>query len=149
MQSSPTGEPSFEKMHDAKINFGSTGGKKLIGFCEKAKEYGCEFAWSDTCCIDKASSAGFQESLNSMFNWYRHVKVCIAYLGETTTMKNMKNDVWFKRGWTLEELLAPGKMRIYNRHWLPLNPHPRSDTHFDRDGMTMERDPDIDNRGQD
>jgi hypothetical protein len=108
-------EPSFEKMRDGKMNHGSTGFKKLAEFCKKAMEYGCDFAWSDICCIDKASSAEFQESLNSMFSWYRHAKVCIAYLGQTTSREDMKYDVWFKRGWTLQELLAPLKMRFYNR----------------------------------
>jgi len=75
-------EPSFEKMRNGKIDKGSTGGKKLAEFCKRAREYGCEFAWSDTCCIDKANNAESQESLNSMFNWYGHAKVCITYLGK-------------------------------------------------------------------
>jgi hypothetical protein len=39
-----------------------------------------EFGMTDTCCIDKASSAKLSEAINSMFEWYRRAAVCYAYL---------------------------------------------------------------------
>ena len=32
----------------------------------------------------------------------------------------MKDSVWFTRGWTLEELLAPPNVRFFNRQWITL-----------------------------
>jgi len=121
---------SFEKMRNGQVDIGSTGGKKLAEFCKRARKFGCKYAWTDTCCIDKANNAEFQESLNSMFDWYQHAMVCIVYLGETMSMEGMKDDVWFKRGWTLQKILALMKMRFYNQFWQPLNnTKPKSYTH--------------------
>jgi len=64
----------------------------------KAKEYGCDFTWTDTCCIDKENNLEFQESLDSMFNWYRCAEVCIVHLGKMTSMMDIERDPWFKRG---------------------------------------------------
>ncbi|KAJ8583819.1 hypothetical protein M405DRAFT_493616, partial [Rhizopogon salebrosus TDB-379] len=51
------GEPTFEDMKSAKaLKASGPGSEKLKNFCEKAREYNVEFAWSDTCCIDKSSS---------------------------------------------------------------------------------------------
>ena len=97
------------------------GYKKLQNFLDKAEKFGCKFAWSDTCCIDKSSSAELQESLVSMFKWYRKSEICIAYMGDTTSIKDIQGDSWFTRGWTLQELLAPQKMQFYNKEWVPIN----------------------------
>ncbi|KAG4422810.1 hypothetical protein IFR04_004032 [Cadophora malorum] len=54
------------------------------------------------------------EAINSMFDWYRNSAVCYAYLGDTSSEENphdkgsqFRKSVWFTRGWTLQELLAP------------------------------------------
>lgn len=71
-----------------------------------------------------------------MFRWYRAAKVCIAYLYDVTRSENdssaksdspnldvfkqfEKNEpsVWFSRGWTLQELLAPREMQFYDKEW--------------------------------
>ncbi|KAG1731137.1 hypothetical protein EDB19DRAFT_2009811 [Suillus lakei] len=116
--------------------------KKLQEFCRKAKDdHGCEFAWSDTCCIDKASSAELDESIRSMFRWYRNCHICVAHLSETVNLAALgrqqegergdraKVDVWFTRGWTLQELLAPPQIKFYGTDWKPLIPldHSKSD----------------------
>ncbi|KAK8002839.1 hypothetical protein PG989_002558 [Apiospora arundinis] len=43
------------------------GYKKIKTFCELARDDGYEWAWVDTCCIDKTSSAELSESINSMY----------------------------------------------------------------------------------
>jgi hypothetical protein len=40
---------------------------KIIETCRLAVEQGLGYAWVDTCCIDKSSSAELTESINSMF----------------------------------------------------------------------------------
>ncbi|KAI5986694.1 hypothetical protein F5J12DRAFT_787205 [Pisolithus orientalis] len=58
------------------------GFKKLQTFCAVACERGFLWAWSDTCCIDKDSSAGLQEAIGSMFVWYRRSSLTTVYLSD-------------------------------------------------------------------
>lgn len=54
-------------------DFNQTGREKLVGWekitltCQQALQDGLEYAWVDTCCIDKSSSAELSQSINSMF----------------------------------------------------------------------------------
>lgn len=32
----------------------------------------------------------------------------------------MQESVWFDRGWTLQELIAPKRLSFYDRDWMPL-----------------------------
>jgi hypothetical protein len=43
---------------------------KIEGCCPQAALDGWEFAWIDSCCIDKTNSAELSEAINSMFKWY-------------------------------------------------------------------------------
>ncbi|KAF8549355.1 hypothetical protein OG21DRAFT_606102 [Imleria badia] len=112
------GEPTFR---DILMSFRPAGYSKLVNFCAKAAEYGCCLAWSDTCCINKDSSTELEEAIRSMFKWYRDSHVCIAYLAEATSIDDFWKDVWFTRGWTLQELLAPRMMKFYGKDWVPLS----------------------------
>ncbi|KAI0806359.1 HET-domain-containing protein [Xylaria sp. FL0064] len=53
---------------------------KIEATCRIAQEQGLDYAWVDTCCIDKSSSAELSEAINSMFAWYRNAAVCYAWL---------------------------------------------------------------------
>ena len=44
----------------------SSGWRKIVKCCELAAADGWEYAWVDTCCIDKSSSAELTEAINSM-----------------------------------------------------------------------------------
>jgi hypothetical protein len=57
---------------------------KLVGCCRKAAEDGFEWAWIDTCCIDKTSSAELSEAINSMYQWYQGSTICYAYLQDVS-----------------------------------------------------------------
>jgi Heterokaryon incompatibility protein (HET) len=59
------------------------GVQKLVMFCKTARSLGCRLAWMDTCCIDKTSSAEYEESINSMYSWYRRAHVCIVHFAQT------------------------------------------------------------------
>lgn len=41
---------------------------KILGACRLTREFGLEYLWVDTNCIDKESSAELSEAINSMFN---------------------------------------------------------------------------------
>ncbi|KAI5996783.1 hypothetical protein EDC04DRAFT_2798674 [Pisolithus marmoratus] len=57
---------------------------KLQAFCAIAGEQDYLWAWSDTCCIDKDSSAELQEAIGSMFVWYRRSALTITYLSDVS-----------------------------------------------------------------
>jgi hypothetical protein len=89
------------------------GGIKIIRACQHARQAGIDWIWIDTCCIDKTSSAELSEAINSMYRWYRQSKVCYAFLDHTPWTESD----WFERGWTLQELLAPGDVHFLDANW--------------------------------
>jgi hypothetical protein len=101
------------------------GFKKIRYCCEQSLKDNLEFAWVDTCCIDKSSSAELSEAINSMFRWYLNAGVCYAYLQDVATVypgssgpgPEFENSKWFTRGWTLQELLAPDAVVFYSASW--------------------------------
>ncbi|KAI5989439.1 hypothetical protein EDC04DRAFT_2816433 [Pisolithus marmoratus] len=95
----------------------SGGVKKLQKFCLTASKRGYLWAWSDTCCIDKTSSAELQEAIGSMFGWYRRSHLTIVYLADVPESGSFDSSQWFERGWTLQELLAPATVLFYTRNW--------------------------------
>lgn len=78
-----------------------SGFTKLVKLCEVAIKRQCKYVWMDTICINKESSAELEESIRSMFAWYRDSHVCAVHLGSSETAYKMRDDPWFTRGWTL------------------------------------------------
>ncbi len=94
------------------------GNAKVMGFCEvAARIHDITLGWVDNVCIDKSSSSELDESIRSMYNWYRLASVCITYFADTTDISDAVRDAWFTRGWTLQELLAPTHIVFYNKNW--------------------------------
>lgn len=94
---------------------------KLRHFRDRAHMHYCHYAWSDTCCIDKSSSAELEEAIRAMYRWYRDAEVCIVHLAATDTPADFEHEPWFTRGWTLQELLAPKRITFYNKNWDPIS----------------------------
>ncbi|KAL8959902.1 MAG: hypothetical protein Q9193_003308 [Seirophora villosa] len=104
--------------------------KKIREACKKARdrEPPIEWLWCDTCCINKNNSEELTTSLNAMFEWYHKATVCYAYLkdvdwdpirkqiSKSVDMPSQES-VWFERGWTLQELVAPRYMEFFDRNW--------------------------------
>lgn len=104
---------------------------KIKQFCALAARQSLRYAWVDTCCIDKSSSAELSEAINSMYSWYEKSQCCVAYLGDmyrcsTIGDKNERSNAefevfqacrWFTRGWCLQELLAPSTIVFYDQDW--------------------------------
>jgi hypothetical protein len=69
---------------------------------------------------DKSSSTELDESIRSMFRWYKNSHICIIHLGESKTTEDPVDDEWTYRAWTLQELLAPRQIKFFNWRWAPM-----------------------------
>jgi Heterokaryon incompatibility protein (HET) len=114
-------EVSFHDIQDAAIATSKAGYEKIKLVCADAIKRGLKYAWVDTCCIDKSSSAELSEAINSMFRWYRKAEYCYAYLADVLASidvdsigSSFATSRWFTRGWTLQELLAPKFLDFYS-----------------------------------
>ena len=90
---------------------------KLRSFCATARKHGYLWAWSDTCCIDKYSTVELAKAIASMFLWYRRSALTIVYLADVYGPGRLSSSIWFERGWTLQELLAPRVVLFYTHDW--------------------------------
>ncbi|KAJ8588366.1 hypothetical protein M405DRAFT_740492, partial [Rhizopogon salebrosus TDB-379] len=93
---------------------------KLQSFCRVARDAGYRWAWSDTCCIDKNNNVELQGSVTSMFVWYRHSALTIIYLSDVLPSSKsgaLANSEWIRRGWTVQEFLAPKVVLFYQEDW--------------------------------
>jgi WD40 repeat protein len=93
---------------------------KLQKFCKVARDAGYRWAWVDTCCIDQNNNVEVQQSVNSMFNWYHYSALTIVYLSDVIPSSKsgaLANSVWNKRGWTVQEFLAPKIILFYQADW--------------------------------
>jgi hypothetical protein len=117
----PEGELLFNDLHLPPKQFSlKPGFPKIKNTCTRAVRDGFKYAWIDTVCIDKSSSAELSEAINSMFRWYKESAVCYAYLADVelkSSQSYLRKSLWFTRGWTLQELIAPNRVLFYDMNW--------------------------------
>lgn len=128
-------EVTFKEMRKRQAPLG-VGLAKIQNFCFVAAQNGFEWAWIDTCCIDKRSSAELSEAINAMYKWYENASHVYVHLRDfeipkdlvlkmklgdpgwyseiwPTLSEKFRGSSWFTRGWTLQELLAPRPEVVY------------------------------------
>lgn len=127
------GEVSYKDIRKGE-NLPEPGMTKIKGCCRMAASVGRRWAWIDTCCIDKRSSAELSEAINSMYSWYERSVVCYVFLhdveisneerskkdppyAQKEVQKKVLGASWFTRGWTLQELLAPSEVIFFDKNW--------------------------------
>jgi hypothetical protein len=100
------------------------GWRKLTNFCKFATQRGHQWVWIDTCCINTADANETQSSIHGMYEYYADAVVCYAHLADVdctadrkTWEAQLKGTRWFRRGWTLQELLAPKDLVYVDREW--------------------------------
>ncbi|PMD39477.1 HET-domain-containing protein, partial [Hyaloscypha variabilis F] len=117
------GEVSFQDMANIERARKKLGFSKIERTCQLARNRNIGYAWVDTCCIDKSSSAELTEAINSMFRWYKQSHICFVFLSDFILIDRnvISNDLphcrWFTRGWTLQELIAPRYIEFYSQSW--------------------------------
>ncbi|KAH7919980.1 hypothetical protein BV22DRAFT_979121, partial [Leucogyrophana mollusca] len=74
-----------------------------------------------------SSSAELSEAINSMYRWYEGAAVCYAYLADVPSNENpaekdskFRHSRYFKRGWTLQEVIAPRRVTFFGRDWVKI-----------------------------
>lgn len=100
---------------------------KITGCCKLVRSHGYQWVWIDTCCIYKTSSAELTEAINSMYRYYSLADICYAYLPDVPPRRPRDPEVawsatfawsrWHKRGWTLQELIAPKMLLLLSNTW--------------------------------
>lgn len=103
-------------------NQNTDGYKKVEAFAAYVREYlpWIEWLWIDNCCINKDSASELSKSLNLMFKWYRNAELCLAYLADVELAEgkaSVEQSEWFRRGWMLQELLAPRTVVFLAKSW--------------------------------
>ncbi|KAF9474045.1 hypothetical protein BDN70DRAFT_997297 [Pholiota conissans] len=135
-----SGELSFDAWNRGNHDTQQLGYQKLANFCRTAwTDHGLNFGWIDTVCINKESSSELDESIRSMYKWYQSSKVCIVYLAESDTVSDIHRDLWFTRGWTFQELIAPFHVKFYNHHWKRFNTASSNDKDVVDIGLQIQR----------
>ena len=140
-------EVSYKQFRKGSVPADLPGLVKIQKFCRLADKRGFQWAWVDTCCIDKRSSAELSEAINSMYKWYKRSTLCCVHLADVRFSKDelslklqsekkfwqapegwaslrdsFSKSSWFKRGWTLQELIAPKHIVFYDSHWNEIGP---------------------------
>ncbi|KIN95949.1 hypothetical protein M404DRAFT_164609, partial [Pisolithus tinctorius Marx 270] len=115
-------EPSFQDINKVKSVWHLPLQDKLSDFCQETRRLGYNWAWSDTCCIDKSQSATvtLSESLTLMYKWYANSAVTLVYLADVAHPSkpgDLAHSIWMKRAWTLQELLSPKVLFFYDSNW--------------------------------
>ncbi|KAI6004539.1 hypothetical protein F5J12DRAFT_913667 [Pisolithus orientalis] len=119
-------EPSFQDVNlvnsvwdlpDTPLN------NKLRVFCQETRRLGYNWAWSDTCCIDKSTSPILNQSLTSMYKWYAnsagHTCITLRVSRIHPSPGILARSLWMTRAWTLQELLSPEVVFFYDSEWKP------------------------------
>ena len=93
---------------------------KLQTFCKIVRDAGFDWAWSDTCCINKSDHFVLQAALVAMFKWYEGSAMMIVFLRgvrSASQLGALLRSIWNTRAWTLQEYVAAKVIRFYTEDW--------------------------------
>jgi hypothetical protein len=93
---------------------------KLQTFCKIVRDAGFDWAWSDTCCINKSDHFVLQEALVAMFKWYQGSAMMIVFLRGVCSSSRcgaLVRSIWNTRAWTLQEYVAAKVIHFYTEDW--------------------------------
>ena len=93
---------------------------KLQTFCKIVRDAGFNWAWSDTCCINKSDHFVLQEALVAMFKWYQGSALTIVFLRGVRSPSRrgaLVGSIWNTRAWTLQEYIAANVIHFYTEDW--------------------------------
>ena len=115
-------EPLFEQVIRMVVYEleGSPTHDKLKMFCKIMQDAGLQWAWSDTCCINKADHFVLEEALVVMFKWYQGSALTAVFLFDVLSPSrrgDLMKSIWNTRAWALQEYHASKVVRFYTKDW--------------------------------
>ena len=79
-------DPRGQDLETAKYKAGF---EKIEATCRLARKQNIDYAWIDTCCIDRTSSADLTEAINATFRIYEASSVCFVYLADLPSLPHL------------------------------------------------------------
>ncbi|KAI0665702.1 hypothetical protein C8Q78DRAFT_1063627 [Trametes maxima] len=151
-------EPTYDDMRAIERNRGTYDDPHLcakVRGCRKlALEHGIPWFWIDAPCIDRRDGAELDEAIRAMYCWYEKAEICFAHLADVKRNEaievegsSFRGSVYFTRGWTLQELIAPRRVVFVASDWNALGEKVtlatilEEITGIDRDILTLRRSP--------
>lgn len=139
-------EQEFAPVSDPRLSV------KVRKCCRLAQAHGLPWFWVDAPCIDQTNSAELSEAISSMYEWYAQASVCFAHLPDVPSGDHVRapgsafrKSVYFRRAWTLQELIAPRRVVFLSADWTVIgDKHELADlleeiTGIDQDVLTFRR----------
>ena len=94
---------------------------KLKMFCKIVQDVGLQWAWSDTCCINKADHFVLEEALVAMFKWYLESALTVVFLFDVLSPSrrgDLMRSIWNTWVWTLQEYCTSKVVWFYTKDWM-------------------------------
>ncbi|KAJ8516197.1 hypothetical protein ONZ45_g6463 [Pleurotus djamor] len=109
---------SYAQVHPRNLTkeFAEIQSKIEAHFKLQAKEYGCGYYWLDEEPTSANTEPQFEERVRSHFRHYANAYVCFVYIADPESPL----DPWYRRGWTIPEILAPQRVKFYSHQRKPL-----------------------------
>ncbi|KAN0088041.1 hypothetical protein V8E55_006662 [Tylopilus felleus] len=92
---------------------------KLKMFCKIVQDAGLQWAWSDTCCINKADHFVPEEAL-AMLKWYQGSTLTVVFLFDVLSPSrrgDLMGSIWNSRAWAFQAYHASKVVRFYTKDW--------------------------------
>ncbi|THU83413.1 HET-domain-containing protein [Dendrothele bispora CBS 962.96] len=106
-----------ELVRPQSMTYRKSGYQKIQTACQIASQDRYRYIWIDTCCIIQQDEIDLEENIPNMYGFYQNSGICYVYLPDVSSKKDFRRSRWFKRGWTLQELVAPRTVLFYDTHW--------------------------------
>ncbi|KAH9238567.1 hypothetical protein K456DRAFT_1178758 [Colletotrichum gloeosporioides 23] len=85
-----------------------------------AQKHGFDYAWIDSLCIDKTSSAEISETIVSLSSYLENSDYCFAYLADFTAssvspnVPSLSRCKYWTRSWTLQQMVVPSRVLFFD-----------------------------------
>ncbi|CCF32897.1 HET domain-containing protein [Colletotrichum higginsianum] len=94
----------------------------ILAACGKAAARGLSYLWVGSACIEKTSSLELQEAVSFSIRLLRAAAVCFVHLHDLPAGSGYLAKAWgccryWRRSWTLQELIAPSEVEFFDADW--------------------------------